>query len=49
MYSAHEEHYKLVEYIENKDLEHLEKLTKKHIERSKENCLAALAQQRPNM
>ena len=31
------------------DLEHLEKLTKKHIERSKENCLAALAQQRPNM
>ena len=46
---AHEEHYKLVEYIENKDLEHLEKLTKKHIERSKENCLAALAQQRPNM
>ena len=46
---AHEEHYTLVEYIENKDLEHLEKLTKKHIERSKENCLAALAQQRPNM
>ena len=46
---AHDEHYKLVEYIESKDLEHLEKLTKKHIERSKENCLAALAQQRPNM
>ena len=46
---AHEEHYKLVEYIENHDLEHLEKLTKKHIERSKENCLAALIQQRPDM
>ncbi len=39
---AHEEHYKLVEYIEKRDLERLEKLTRKHIERSKENCLAAL-------
>ena len=33
----------------NKMKQILEKLTKKHIERSKENCLAALAQQRPNM
>ena len=43
---AHEEHYKLVEYIEKRDLEHLEKLTRRHIERSKEKCLAALEQQR---
>ena len=43
---AHEEHYKLVEYIEKRDLEHLEALTRKHIERSKENCLAALELQR---
>ena len=45
---AHEEHYKLVEYVEKRDLEHLEKLMRKHIERSKENCLAALAAQRQN-
>lgn len=43
---AHEEHHKLVDYIEHRDLEHLEKLTRKHIERSKENCLAALELQR---
>lgn len=43
---AHEEHHKLVDYIEQRDLEHLEKLTRKHIERSKENCLAALKLQR---
>lgn len=43
---AHEEHHKLVDYIEQRDLEHLEKLTRKHIERSKENCLAALELQR---
>ena len=45
---AHEEHYKLVEYVEKRDLEHLEKLKRKHIERSKENCLAALAAQKQN-
>lgn len=45
---AHEEHYKLVEYVEKRDLEHLEKLMRKHIERSKENCLAALAAQKRN-
>ena len=45
---AHEEHYKLVEYVEKRDLEHLEKLMRKHIERSKENCLAALAAQKQN-
>ena len=43
---AHEEHHKQVDYIEQRDLEHLEKLTRKHIERSKENCLAALELQR---
>ena len=43
---AHEEHHKLVDYSEQRDLEHLEKLTRKHIERSKENCLAALELQR---
>ena len=42
---AHEEHHRLVEYIENRDLERFEKLMHKHIERSKENCLAALAAQ----
>ena len=45
---AHEEHYKLVEYVEKRDLEHMEKLMRKHIERSKENCLAALAAQKQN-
>ena len=45
---AHEEHYKLVEYVEKRDLEHLEKLMRKHIERSKENCLAALTAQKQN-
>ena len=45
---AHEEHYKLVEYVEKRDLEHLEKLMRKHIERSKENCLDALAAQKQN-
>ena len=45
---AHDEHYKLVEYVEKRDLEHLEKLMRKHIERSKENCLAALAAQKQN-
>lgn len=42
---AHEEHYRLVEYIEARDLENLQTLMRKHIERSKENCLAALAAQ----
>ncbi len=42
---AHEEHYMLVNYIEQRDLESFEQLTRKHIERSKENCLTALRQQ----
>ena len=40
---AHEEHYKLVEYIEKRDLENFQALMHRHIERSKENCLEALA------
>lgn len=42
---AHEEHHRLVEYIEQRDLENFRKLMHKHIERSKENCLEALAAQ----
>ncbi len=40
--AAHQEHYRLVDYIEAKDLESFESLMRKHIERSKANCLAAL-------
>lgn len=46
--AAHKEHYQLVDYVEQRDLARLEALTRKHIERSKENCLAALAEQRKN-
>ena len=40
--AAHQEHYQLVEFVEQKDLENFEKLMRKHIERSKETCLLAL-------
>lgn len=40
--AAHSEHYRLVEYVEARDLEGFESLMRKHIERSKQNCLAAL-------
>lgn len=43
---AHEEHYKLVDYSEQRDLEHFQKLMHRHIERSKEKCLEALKTQR---
>ena len=46
--AAHEEHHRLVDYIEQKDLEHFTELMRSHIERSKENCLAALAAQKQN-
>lgn len=46
--SAHQEHYKLVEYVEQKKLDEFTALMKAHIERSKENCLAALAEQNQN-
>ena len=42
--AAHQEHYRLVDCVENKDAEGLESLMRKHIERSKQKCLAALAQ-----
>ncbi|MDD3335070.1 MAG: GntR family transcriptional regulator [Eubacteriales bacterium] len=41
-HAAHKEHYRLLEYVEKKDLDSFESLMKKHIERSKETCLLAL-------
>ncbi len=46
--AAHEEHHRLVDYVEQKDLESFEKLMRSHIERSKANCLSALAAQKQN-
>ena len=46
--AAHQEHHKLVDYVEARDLESFEKLMKAHIERSMENCLAALAARKQN-
>ena len=46
--AAHEEHHRLVDYVEAKDLDRFTELTRKHIERSMENCLAALAAQNQN-
>ena len=40
--SAHQEHHRLVDYVEAKDLANFEKLTHRHIERSKETCMLAL-------
>ena len=39
---AHKEHYQLVEFLANRDLQGLETLLAHHIERSKENCIQAL-------
>ncbi|MBN1777858.1 MAG: GntR family transcriptional regulator [Clostridiales bacterium] len=39
---AHREHYRIVEMVENKDLEGFEAIMRKHIESSKQSCLAAL-------
>ena len=39
---AHQEHYRLVELVENKDLAGLEDMMHRHIESSKQSCLAAL-------
>ncbi|MDD4076337.1 MAG: GntR family transcriptional regulator [Eubacteriales bacterium] len=41
---AHQEHYRIVDMIENKDLEGLRAIMLKHIESSKQSCLAALKQ-----
>ena len=46
--SAHEEHHKLVDLVEKKDLPAFESLMKQHIERSKECCLAALIARKQN-
>ena len=46
--AAHHEHHLLVDYVEQKDLEHFRSLMESHIERSKANCLAALAAQKQN-
>ena len=45
---ANEEHHRLVDLIEKKDLPAFEALMKQHIERSKECCLAALAARKQN-
>ena len=47
-HTAHQEHYRLVDYVEKRDLESFEKLMRKHIERSKETCLLALEESRLN-
>jgi len=46
--AAHQEHHKLVDYVEAKDLEHFTELMQKRIERSMDNCLEALAAQKQN-
>lgn len=43
---AHHEHYALVDYVEKRDLTSFQELMGHHIDRSKEMCLAALAEQR---
>ncbi len=43
---AHKEHYALVDFIEQHDLPGFQDLMARHIDRSKEMCLAALAEQR---
>ena len=45
---AHEEHHRLVDLVEQKDLPAFEALMNHHIERSKECCLAALAARKQN-
>lgn len=44
--SAHQEHHEMVNLLERRDLPALEALVRKHIERSKENCLVAIARER---
>ena len=46
--AAHKEHHRLVNYVEERNLKAFTELMNKHIERSKENCLAALAAQNQN-
>ena len=42
---AHQEHHRLVDYVEAKDLKAFTELMRHHIDESKRNCLAALAEQ----
>ena len=46
--SAHEEHHRLVDLVEQRNLPEFESLMRQHIERSKECCLAALAARKQN-
>ena len=46
--SAHEEHHRLVDYVEERNLPAFEELMRHHIERSKENCLTALLAKKQN-
>ena len=46
--AAHHEHHLLVDYVEARDLERFTELTRSHIQRSMENCLTALAEQKQN-
>ena len=43
---AHAEHYALVDFVEKRDLAGFQDLMERHIRRSQEMCLAALAEQR---
>lgn len=43
---AHQEHYQLVDYVEQRDLDSFRNLMGRHIDRSKVCCLQALAAQR---
>lgn len=45
-HATHQEHHDMVTLVEARDVESLEKLVRKHIERSKETCLAALEEAR---
>ncbi|MFH1880949.1 MAG: GntR family transcriptional regulator [Bacillota bacterium] len=39
---AHQEHHRILEMVENKDLDGLQAVMRSHIEKSKQSCLAAL-------
>ena len=43
---AHQEHHRLVDYVEARDLDSFQRLMQHHIDASKQNCLQALAEQR---
>jgi len=40
--AAHQEHHRLVDYVEERNLPKFEELMRRHIERSKQTCLMAL-------